>query len=112
VGTADGKVLSWLQCYGVQQAAGYGSISVARLGEGLMSLRNAGATAKFVDHCFTALGLRKLYFETSEPSFNAFESMRGELLVEHDLPIRDEVVEQFTHTTDLLDHLRTLRPAR
>lgn len=82
VGKEDGKVLSWLQCYGVSHAAGTGSLSLARLDEGLTSLRNAGATAKFIDHCFTGLGLRKLYVETAEQNFAAFASMRGELLVE------------------------------
>ncbi len=82
VGAADGKVLLWLQCYEADPANGVANLAVARLGEQFLNPRSASGVAAFIEYCFEAMSLRKLYMEVAGPNLPMFERAVGPLFIE------------------------------
>lgn len=82
VGTSDGKPLVWLRCDRGSAAANHAAISVARLEQGLISLRAASAVAAFIEYLFTNFEFRKLYLEVPEVNLEQFESVAGHVAME------------------------------
>lgn len=78
----DGRLLLWMQCYNADPVNAVANLAVARLGETVLTLRAASGLAAFIEYCFNALELRKLYMEVAAPNYPLFASAVGPLFIE------------------------------